>query len=124
VAKIFLRQLLGERELSHGAWPVASHRRHTSRFIDISLARERVDHVADEALKRLVLHELLVDLRVILQQVLHYLGERLIVGHARSVRRVLLGVLVGVCAAGTARSSRWRARQGRLQMTEREVQGR
>jgi hypothetical protein len=36
-------------------------------------------HVADEALKRLVLHELLIDLRVVLQEVLHHLGQRLIV---------------------------------------------
>ena len=54
-----------------------------------------VHHVADEALERLVLHELLVDLRVILQEVLHDLGKRLIVRHAGGVGRVLLGVLVG-----------------------------
>src|ERR1019366_5072759 len=60
-----------------------------------SLAREGVHHVADEALKRLVLHELLVHLRVVLQEVLHHHCQRLVVRHARSVRRVLLRVLVG-----------------------------
>jgi hypothetical protein len=34
----------------------------TFRPPDLSLARERVHHVADEALKGLILHELLVDL--------------------------------------------------------------
>ena len=38
-----------------------------------SLARERVHHIADETLKRLVLDELPVDLRVVLQEMLHHL---------------------------------------------------
>jgi hypothetical protein len=38
---------------------------------------------------------LLVDLRVVLQEVLHNPGQRLIVGHTGGVRRVLLRVLVG-----------------------------
>jgi hypothetical protein len=42
-----------------------------------SLAREFVHHVANESLKRLVLHELLVDLCVVLQEVLPYLGPRM-----------------------------------------------
>jgi hypothetical protein len=33
------------------------------------------DHVADEPLERLVLDELLVDLRVVLQEVLHHLAS-------------------------------------------------
>jgi len=47
------------------------------------------------ALKRLVLDELLVDLSVVLQEMLHHLGQRLVVGHACSMRRVLLRVLIG-----------------------------
>ena len=59
------------------------------------LARDREHHVADEPLERLVLDELLVDLGVVLQEVLHHLGQRLVVRHARGVRRVLPGVLIG-----------------------------
>jgi hypothetical protein len=57
--------------------------------------RARVALEPCPALKGLVLHELLVDLRVILQEVLHHLGQGLIMCHARRVRRVLLRVLVG-----------------------------
>jgi len=39
--------------------------------------------------------KLLVDLSVVLQQVLHHLAKRLVVGHACGVRRVLFRILVG-----------------------------
>ena len=57
--------------------------------------RDRIHQVADKAFERLVLHELLVDLRVVLQQVLHHLGQCLVVRHTRGVRGVFLRILVG-----------------------------
>lgn len=57
--------------------------------------RDRVHHVPDKALERLVLHELLVHLRVLLQQELHDLGQRLIVGETRGVRGVLPNIPEG-----------------------------
>ena len=48
-----------------------------------SLTRERIHHIADKPLERLVLDELLVDLGVVLEQELHHLAQRLVVGHAR-----------------------------------------
>ena len=62
----------------------------------MSLSRQRIHHVADEAPEGIVLDKLLVDLGVVLQEQLHHLAERNIVGHARGMRRVLLGVLVGL----------------------------
>ena len=59
-----------------------------------SLAREGVNHVADKPFEGLVLHELLVNLGVIRQEMLHHLGERLVVRHACGMRRVFLRVLV------------------------------
>ena len=53
-----------------------------------------VYHVTDEALEGFVLHKLLINLGVVLQEVLHHLRKRLVVGHARGVGRVLLGILV------------------------------
>jgi hypothetical protein len=53
-------------------------------------------HVTDESLERFVLYELFVSLRVFLEQTLHHLVERLIMRHARRVRRVRFGVLIGV----------------------------
>ncbi len=43
-------------------------------FVGSSLIRDPIHHVADETAKGLVLDELLVDLRVVLQEVLHHLG--------------------------------------------------
>ena len=59
-----------------------------------SLIRDRIHHIADEALERFIIDELFVHLRIVLQEVLHHLAQGLVVRHARGVRRVLLGVLV------------------------------
>ena len=66
------------------------------RPVTSSLTRQRIHHVADKTPERLVLDKLLVDLRVVFEEDLYHLAERLVVGHARRVRRVLLGVLIGL----------------------------
>jgi hypothetical protein len=59
-------------------------------------ARHLEHHVAREPFERLVLNELLVDLRVFLEQRLHHFAQGLVVRHARCMRRVRLGVLIGI----------------------------
>ena len=54
-----------------------------------------VDHVANEALEGFILNELLINVRVVLQQCLHDVIQGLIVRHSWGVRCVLFSVLVG-----------------------------
>jgi hypothetical protein len=58
-------------------------------------ARHVEYHVAHETLERIIFDELLVDLRIFLQQSLHNFAQRLIVRHPRRMGGVCLGILVG-----------------------------